>query len=111
MYSYRIDAIANIELADAGSAYLGYFARIGEPDKGEIWCDRFYDAYLGEIGRLEANPFIHPVCVVYPFDELDTTYRSFTVGWFTVFYTIEETTFTVWHVRSSKSDFSSVRPR
>lgn len=111
MFSYCIDNIANIELIEAGNAYLSYFCRIGEPEKGDAWCDRFYEAYLREIERLEANPFIRPVCTVYPFDELDTTYRSFAVGWFTVFYTVEDSSFTVWHVRSSKSDFSSVRTR
>lgn len=48
MYSYRIDNIANIELIEAGNAYLSYFCRIGEPEKGDAWCDRFYEAYLRE---------------------------------------------------------------
>ena len=33
MFSYCIDNIANIELIEAGNAYLSYFCRIGEPKK------------------------------------------------------------------------------
>lgn len=111
VYSYRIDEVANLELIEAGDLYVSYFARLGEYEKGLIWSDRFYEAYLKEIDRLKVNPLVHPQCSVYPFDCIDTGYRSFTVGWFTVFYTVEETTFTVWHIRSSKSDFTSVGRR
>ena len=49
--------------------------------------------------------------IFYPISVTDTEYRSFRVGWFTVFYTIDDPhkTFTVWHTRSSRSDFVNVR--
>ncbi len=53
---------------------------------------------------------MHALCNVYPFDESNEHgYRSFRLGWFTVFYTVEVSSFTVWHVRSSKSDFTTLK--
>lgn len=109
MYKYRIDAVAALELRDAGDLYESYFAELGDYEKGVEWADYFYREYSSVIERLKSNPFFYPVCNVYPFDIIDTSYRSFTCGWFTVFYTVELDSFTVWHIRSSKSDFCTLR--
>lgn len=108
MYEYLIDDVANLELRDVETVYLTYFARLGDAARGAEWAARFYSDYRERIEEVKENPFRHPVCTVYPFDCVDTEYRSFTVGWFTVFYTVGDGKFAVWHVRSSKSDFSSM---
>ncbi|MBQ9004555.1 MAG: type II toxin-antitoxin system RelE/ParE family toxin [Eggerthellaceae bacterium] len=111
MHRYLIDDIAQAELDSAGGVYISYFARLGDPAKGRAWANRFYRTYRERIEELKENPTRHGRCRVYPFDALDTEYRSFTCGWFTVFYTVEPDSFTVWHVRSSRSDFTTIRMR
>ena len=111
MFKYRIDDLAVLELQEADRAYVSYFARLGERSKGEAWARRFFRDYFERINLLKSNPFFYGKCRVYPFDEVETEYRSFTVGWFTVFYTVETDTFTVWHVRPSRSDFTTIRTR
>ncbi len=111
MYRYRIDVLAQRELEQVGDVYEGYFVDLGDYEKGVAWADRFYSEYARSIERLKNNPFIYPRCTLYPFDLIDTEYRSFRCGWFTVFYTVEEKTFTVWHIRSSRSDFTKMRVR
>lgn len=108
MYSYYIDELAALELREAELVYLSYFAHLGQAAKGEVWARRFYREYRAIIDELKHNPFRYPICTVYPFDCIDTEYRRFVVGWFTVFYTVESDRFIVWHVRSSKSDFTSL---
>lgn len=108
MYEYVIEDIANLELRDVEMVYLTYFARLGDAAKGAEWAERFYREYREKINDLKKDPFRYPICTVYPFNCIDAEYRSFTVGWFTIFYTIEAKRFIVWHVRSSKSDFSSM---
>ena len=112
-YSYRIDDLAQAELDAVGGLYISYFAKLGDPAKGRAWANRFYAEYRQRINGLKANPHRYPKCTVYPFGLVDTEYRSFVVGWFTVFYTVEERdgTFTVWHIRSSRSDFTKMRNR
>lgn len=107
-YRYRIDDIANLELRNVETVYLTYFARIGNMAKGVEWAASFYADYRAQIEELKSNPYRYPACDVYPFDCIETKYRSFRVGWFTIFYTVEEDTFTVWHVRSSKSNFTTI---
>lgn len=109
MYNYVIDQLAETELAQAGEAYENYFFLYGEYEKGVAWADKFYADYAETIERLKSNPFFYAKCDIYPFDILETEYRSFRCGWFTVFYTVQKDTFTVWHVRSSQSDFSVIR--
>lgn len=109
MFNYVLDPLAALELEEVAYVYESYFAKIGDLRKGVDWADAFYDLYGKEIEEIKANPFKHGVCTEFPFDSVDTDYRSFVVGWFTVFYTVEESTFTVWHVRSSKSDFNAIR--
>lgn len=110
MHSYRIDPVAQLELEEAGNAYIRYFAGLGEIERGEELADAFFDAYIDKIHQLEQMPFMHPLCNVYPFDGGSPLgYRSFRLGWFTVFYTVETATLTVWHVRSSKSDFTTIQ--
>ena len=105
--------MAQAELDSVGGTYVSWFAPLGNPAKGRAWANRFYGEYRGRIEGPRSNPWRFPACTVYPFDAVDTEYRSFVVGWFTVFYTVEGEagTFTVWHVRSSRSDFSKMRPR
>ena len=110
MYEYRIDDIAALELQEADHIYVSYFAKLGEYEKGEAWAARFFDDYFEHIDALKRNPFLYSECSLYPFGGTDVGYRSFRVGRFIVFYTVEETSFTVWHVRSSRSDFSTLRP-
>ena len=109
MYEYLIDDVAQAELDSVGGVYISYFARFGDPAKGRAWANRFYKAYRDHIEELKADPLRYGKCRVYPFNAIETEYHSFTVGWFTVFYTIEDESFTVWHVRSSRSDFTTVR--
>ncbi len=108
MYEYRITESATADLLMAEHAYLDYFLRLGDCGKGVAWAQDFFDSYRREIERMKVDPFRHPYCRVFPFDSLDTGYRSFIVGWFTVFYTVEEESFTVWAVKSSKSDFRNI---
>lgn len=108
MYDYRIDELAVLDLQEADRIYTTYFARLGDRAKGEEWATQFFSDYHGKIERLKDNPFFYGKCGVYPFNRGDTEYRSFVVGWFTVFYTVEATSFTVWHVRPSRSDFSQI---
>lgn len=109
MYKYIIDAIAEVELQEAGSAYELYFANIGDYEKGVAWADRFYAEYKEKIETLKENPFLYSPCCVYPFVLIETEYRSFPCGWYTIFYTVDDSSFTVWHIRSSRSDFTSIR--
>lgn len=109
MYKYLIDDIAQAELDSVGGVYISYFARLGDSAKGRAWANRFYREYRERITTLKSDPFRYGRCLVYPFDRVETQYRSFTVGWFTVFYTVEADTFTVWHIRSSRSDFTTLR--
>lgn len=111
MFEYLIDPEAVGDLIAAERAYLEYFSRFGEYEKGVLWEERFFVEYRREIEILKCDPCHHPPCRVFPFDCCDTMYRSFVVGWFTVFYTVEESSFTVWAVKSSKSDFSRIRFR
>lgn len=108
MFSYRIDPLAELELEQAGQAYELYFDELGDYEKGVLWADRFYADYARAIALLKDNPLFYPVCTVYPFNEIKTAYRSFRCGWFTVFYTVENDSFTVWHIRASRSDFSQI---
>ena len=108
MYEYRIDDLAVLELQEADRIYTTYFARLGEREKGEAWAARFFVDYFETIERLKKNPFFYGKCRVYPFNQGATEYRSFVVGWFTVFYTVEAESFTVWHVRPSRSDFTAM---
>lgn len=110
MYSYLIDDIAQAELDAVGGVYISYFASLGDPAKGRAWANRFYHEYRSAITQLKKEPYGHPICTLYPFNIVPTEYRSFTVGWFTVFYTVESEarSFTVWHIRSSRSDFSAM---
>ena len=108
MYRYRIDPLAKIELEQAGLAYESFFDDLGDYEKGVAWADRFYLDYAKAIDTISLNPYFYPVCTVYPFNELSSRYRSFRCGWFTVFYTVEEQSFTVWHIRSSRSDFTAL---
>ena len=111
MYEYRIDELAVLELQEADRMYTAYFARLGDRAKGEAWAARFFQDYFEKVNQLKENPFFYGKCDVYPFTRGETEYRSFTVGWFTVFYTVEAETFTVWHVRPSRSDFTKMRRR
>ncbi|WP_165173287.1 type II toxin-antitoxin system RelE/ParE family toxin [Adlercreutzia sp. ZJ242] len=111
MFSYKIDDVALLELRDVERVYVTYFARFGEYAKGERWAQRFYEDYRQSIEEIKRDPYIHGICRVHPFDCVDTTYRCFTVGWFTIFYTVEGSSVIVWHVRSSKSDFSTLSSR
>ena len=111
MFEYFVDPEAVGDLMAAERAYLEYFSRFGEYEKGVRWAERFFEDYRQEIENLKRDPCKHPVCCVFPFDCCDTAYRSFVVGWFTVFYTVEEASFVVWAVKGSKSDFSRVRFR
>ena len=109
MYKYRIDPIAQIELEEAGNTYIRYFAGLGDIHRGEILAEAFFEGYIDKIQQLKQMPFMHPLCNVYPFNDSNPSgYRSFRIGWFTVFYTVEDAWLTVWHVRSSKSDFTSI---
>lgn len=108
MYNYLIDDQAVTDLIEAEFSYRIYFAHLGEYSKGEQWARRFMDEYRRHIELLKENPFIHGICTLYPFDCVETKYRRFTVGWHTAFYTVDDASFTVWAVRSSKSDFSSL---
>ena len=108
MYSYLIDPLAELELEQAGRTYEFYFDELGDYEKGIAWADRFYADYAETIARLKDNPFFYARCTVFPFDQVDTAYRSFRCGWFTVFYTVESHSFTVWHIRASRSDFSEI---
>ena len=110
MYSYRIDPIAQLELEEAGNVYIRYFAGLGDIERGEELADALFESYLDKVEQLKQMPFMHALCNVYPFDENNEHgYRSFRLGWFTVFYTVEASSFTVWHVRSSKSDFTLLK--
>lgn len=109
MYGYLIDPVAQLELEEAGNIYIRYFAGLGDIRRGEELADAFFDSYIDKIQQLKQMPYMHALCNVYPFDESNGHgYRSFRLGWFTVFYTVENSSFTVWHVRSSKSDFTSL---
>ena len=108
-YKYLIDDIAQAELDSVGGVYISYFARLGDSAKGRRWANRFYRAYRDRINLLKEDPHQFGICRVYPFNVVDTEYRSFVVGWFTVFYTVAADSFTVWHVRSSRSDFTTIR--
>ncbi len=109
MHSYRIDPVAQLELEEAGNVYIRYFAGLGDIERGEELAEAFFDSYIDKIQQLKRMPFMHPLCNVYPFDDANERgYRSFRLGWFTVFYTVEDCAFTVWHVRSSKSDFTTL---
>ena len=113
MYRYFIDEAAQAELDSVGGAYIAYFTTLGDPAKGRLWANRFYRDYRAAVEALEANPYRHRVCDLYPFDAIETEYRSFRVGWFTIFYSVDEDkkAFAVWHVRSSQSDFTKLRKR
>lgn len=111
MFEYLIDSGAVGDLIAAERAYLEYFSRFGEYEKGVRWAECFFKEYKHEIELLKCDPYRYPPCRIFPFDCGSTAYRSFVVGWFTVFYTVEESSFTVWAVKSSKSDFSRVRFR
>lgn len=111
MFEYLIDPEAVGDLIAAERAYLEYFSRFGEYEKGVLWATRFFEDYRREVDVLKRDPFKHSLCRVFPFDCGDAPYRSFVVGWFTAFYTVEESSFTVWAVKSSKSDFSRIRFR
>lgn len=109
MYGYLIDPVAQLELEEAGNIYIRYFAGLGDIRRGEELADAFFDSYIDKIQQLKQMPYMHALCNVYPFDESNGHgYRSFRLGWFTVFYTVENSSFTVWHVRRSKSDFTSL---
>lgn len=110
-YDYLIDDIAQIELNSVASVYEAYFAKFGELQKGIEWADSFYETYEAKIEELKTCPTKYHVCTLYPFNLIETDYRTFTVGWFTVFYTVEKNTFTIWHIRSSSSDFTQLRMR
>lgn len=110
MYEYLLSEEAAFDLLMAERAYLDYFSRIGEKNKGIHWAHDFFQAYRAEIDNLKVDPYRHPFCRVYPFNQIETRYRSFTAGWFRVFYTVEADSFTVWAVRSTKSDFSQIPP-
>ena len=113
MSRYRISDLAQAELEQVREAYTTYFIRLSDPAKGRAWAQRFYRAYRQRIEELKSNPYRYAACSVFPFDSVETEYRSFVVDWFTVFYTVEEDedAFTVWHIRSSHSDSSRmIRP-
>ena len=109
MYRYTIDPVAQLELEEAGNVYIAYFTGLGEPERGGELSEAFAFDYIQKIQQLKKTPFMYPLCTVYPFDGSDPHgYRSFRVGWFTVFYTVADDSFTVWHIRSSKSDFTAI---
>ena len=111
MYKYLIDDIALIELRDVENTYISYFAKMGDLEKGIMWSSRFYEDYKKSIDEIKENPYKYSKCCIYPFNCIETQYRYFTVGWFTIFYTVEDDSFTIWHIRSSKSDFSTLSYR
>ena len=109
MHEYLIDPVAQIELEEAGNAYLAYFTAQGNTRRGAELSKAFAYDYRRKIKQLKKTPYMYPLCSVYPFScANEAGYRSFRVGWFTVFYTVHDDSFVVWHVRSSKSDFSSM---
>jgi hypothetical protein len=108
MYKYFIDDVALNELNSVENVYINYFAKFGDPSKGKQWADDFYAQYRQIIETLKINPYKYHICNIFPFDQIPTQYRYFTVGWFTVFYTVEPDCFIVWHVMSSRADFSQL---
>lgn len=109
MLRYLIDPAAQLELEDAAEAYIKYFTDLGESERGDNLAMAFVYDYLDIIEQLKSMPYMYPLCSVYPFDGSDPSgYRSFRVGWFTVFYTVSDDSIVVWHVRSSKSDFTAI---
>lgn len=109
MHEYFIDPVAQIELEEAGNAYLAYFTAQGNARRGAELAEAFAYDYRRKIDQLKKTPCMYPFCSVYPFSHgNENGYRSFRIGWFTVFYTVYEDSFVVWHVRSSKSDFSAL---
>lgn len=110
VHNYLIDPAAQLELEEAGEIYISYFTELGEPSRGLELSEAFVYDYIDKIQQLKKTPFMYPLCSVYPFDaDNPNGYRSFRVGWFTVFYTVENGSVIVWHIRSSKSDFSVIR--
>jgi hypothetical protein len=76
------------------------------PKKGKVWVREFNSKYQKALTSLRQNPLRHPIYFREPFGDSDIEYRYFEVGWFTVFYSFDGSTVTVWYIKNSKSDFT-----
>jgi plasmid stabilization system protein ParE len=94
------------ELRKAKTSIFDFFDDIGDEDKGKLWMDEFDEAYETECASIMDNPCRHAQCLVLPLEYDSLGIFSFSVKWFTVFYTFDESSIKIWHVAHSKSDFT-----
>jgi plasmid stabilization system protein ParE len=104
--SISISVDAQRELRRAKTSIFNFFDDIGDEDKGELWMSEFDETYERECVSIMSNPYCHAQCLVLPpeYDDLDI--HSFSIKWFTVFYTFDDSSVKIWHVVHSRSDFA-----
>ena len=100
---------ARLDLAAAISIIREYFESKELFELAEKHVFNFKAEMRAKEQLLQDNPRLYAVRDDGYFKDVFRQYRSFSVHWFIVFYTYEETDdeVTIWFVRSSKSDYSN----
>ena len=108
MNEYRIvyHEQAEIDRQEAAERIRSYYRRRGDIRKGNEWAKRFRNELVKNEGLLKENPFRHPHPPMYPFDQVDTTMRYFSVTWNTVFYDVVGDEVVVLAILSNRTDFN-----
>jgi hypothetical protein len=95
----KMDAIDNIR---------AYFISKEIPEMIERHINTFQEELDNIIDLLRGNPELYSVRRDGVFKNATKDFRTFTVHWFTVFYTYDGGMVKIWHIRSQRSDYSKL---
>ena len=101
--------VARLDLAAAVSIIREYFESRESFELSERHVLDFKAAMRAKEQLLQNNPRLYAIRDDGYFKNAIRQYRSFSVHWFIVFYSYEESDdeVTIWFIRSSKSDYSN----
>ncbi|MDR0875946.1 MAG: type II toxin-antitoxin system RelE/ParE family toxin [Clostridiales Family XIII bacterium] len=109
MTNLRYSDSAAVDLLAAIKTIWNYFIEKDSPELGDLHIEKFQTELKRKEELLRQNPQLFPTRREYSSKYSGRAFRSFTVHWFTVFYTYEENEGIVfWYIRSSVSDFSTL---
>jgi len=97
---------AEIDRQEAAERIRSYYRRRGDIGKGNEWVKRFRSELVNHEKLLKENPFRHPHPTTYPFDQVDTSMRFFSVTWNTVFYDIYDDEVIILAILSNRTDYN-----
>lgn len=93
---------------DAKEIIRAYFISKEIPELIERHIKAFQEELDHKIDLLRDNPQLFTVRRDGVFKTAKQDFRTFTVHWFTVFYTYDGELVKIWHIRSQRSDFSEL---